>query len=58
MLKAYPSKNFFEAGPQIGLAISHKEEYDGLFSSSQNMILCFDWEWTLEEVLKLIPESV
>ena len=36
MLKAYPSKNFFlEAGPQIGLAISHKEEYDGLFSGSQ-----------------------
>lgn len=36
MLKAYPSQNFFlEAGPQIGLAVSHKEEYDGLFSSSQ-----------------------
>lgn len=45
MLKAYPSKNFFlEAGPQIGLAISHKEEYDGLFSSSQEYDPNnFDW---------------
>lgn len=45
MLKAYPSKNFFlEAGSQIGLAISHKEEYDGLFSSSQEYDPNnFDW---------------
>jgi hypothetical protein len=45
MLKAYPSKNFFlEAGPQIGLAISHKEEYDGLFSGSQEYDPNnFDW---------------
>lgn len=45
MLKAYPSKNFFlEAGPQIGLAVSHKEEYDGLFSSSQKYDpKSFDW---------------
>lgn len=45
MLKAYPSQNFFlEAGPQIGLAISHKEEYDGLFSSSQQYNPNnFDW---------------
>ncbi|MEZ7498617.1 porin family protein [Flavobacterium sp. Arc3] len=45
MLKAYPSKNFFlETGPQIGLAISHKEEYDGLFSSSQEYDPNnFDW---------------
>ena len=45
MLKAYPSKNFFlEAGPQIGLAVSHKEEYDGLFSSSQEYDPnSFDW---------------
>ena len=45
MLKAYPSKNFFlEAGPQIGLAISHKEEYDGLFSGSQQYDPNnFDW---------------
>ncbi|MBC5838755.1 porin family protein [Flavobacterium muglaense] len=36
MLKVYPSQNFFlEAGPQIGLAISHKEVYDGFFSASQ-----------------------
>lgn len=35
MLKAYPSKNvFLEAGPQIGLAVSHKEEYDGFISGS------------------------
>jgi hypothetical protein len=45
MLKAYPSQNFFlEAGPQIGLAVSHKEEYDGLFSSSQEFDPNgFDW---------------
>ena len=45
MLKAYPSKNFFlEAGPQIGLAVSHKEEYDGLFSGSQEYDPNnFDW---------------
>ena len=45
MLKAYPSQNFFlEAGPQIGLAISHKEEYDGLFSGSQEFDPNnFDW---------------
>ncbi|WP_366183540.1 porin family protein [Flavobacterium ovatum] len=36
MFKAYPSDNFFlEAGPQIGFAVTHKEEYSGLFSSSQ-----------------------
>jgi len=45
MLKAYPSQNFFlEAGPQIGLAISHKEEYDGFFSGSQEYDPnSFDW---------------
>jgi hypothetical protein len=45
MLKAYPSKNFFlEAGPQIGLAISHKEEYNGLISgSSERDPNNFDW---------------
>ncbi|MFE3847824.1 porin family protein [Flavobacterium sp. LB3P45] len=45
MLKAYPSKNFFlEAGPQIGLAISHKEEYNGFISSSQEYDPNnFDW---------------
>jgi hypothetical protein len=45
MLKAYPTKNFFlEVGPQIGLAISHKEEYEGLFSSSQEYDPDnFDW---------------
>ena len=39
MLKGYVSNNFFlEAGPQIGLAISHKEEFDSnfnLFDTSQ-----------------------
>lgn len=45
MLKAYPARNFFlEAGPQIGLAIKHKEEYDGFFSSSQEYEPdSFDW---------------
>tara|TARA_R110002050_G_scaffold104052_5_gene213249 strand:- start:14163 stop:14756 length:594 start_codon:yes stop_codon:yes gene_type:complete len=33
LLKLYPSENFFlEAGPQVGLAISHKEEFDSSFS--------------------------
>lgn len=36
MLKAYPSKNFFlEAGPQIGLVISHKEVYEGFITTTQ-----------------------
>jgi hypothetical protein len=45
MLKAYPSKNlFFEAGPQIGFAITNKEEYEGFFSSSQEYKPNnFDW---------------
>ena len=45
MLKAYPTKNFFlEAGPQIGLAISHKEEYTGIFNGSQEYDPTnFDW---------------
>ncbi len=45
MLKAYPSKNFFlEAGPQIGLAIIHKEEYDGFISGSEEFEPNnFDW---------------
>lgn len=45
MLKAYPSKNFFlETGPQIGLAVSHKEQYDGFFNSSQQYKPeSFDW---------------
>lgn len=45
MLKAYPSKNFFlEAGPQIGLAITHKEEYDGFISGSEEFEPNnFDW---------------
>ncbi len=33
MFKAYPSENLFlELGPQIGLAISHKESYDAGFN--------------------------
>ncbi|WP_335973177.1 porin family protein [Gaetbulibacter jejuensis] len=48
MLKAYPSSNLFlEAGPQIGLAISHKEEFDSnfnLFDTSQEFEpSSFDW---------------
>ena len=45
MLKAYPIQNFFlEAGPQIGLAISHKEEYTGLFSGTTEYEPSnFDW---------------
>ncbi|WP_034044339.1 porin family protein [Wocania ichthyoenteri] len=48
LLKIYPSENFFlEAGPQIGLAISHKEEFDssfGLFDTSQEFNPSnYDW---------------
>nr|WP_313791491.1 porin family protein [Lacinutrix neustonica] len=33
LFNIYPNKNFFfEVGPQIGLAISHKEEYDSAFN--------------------------
>lgn len=33
LLKVYPDKNFFlEAGPQVSLAISHREEYDSSFN--------------------------
>lgn len=36
MFKAYPTKNFFlEVGPQIGLAVSHKEIYEGFFNATQ-----------------------
>ncbi|QCX38253.1 PorT family protein [Aureibaculum algae] len=48
LLKAYPSKNFYvEIGPQIGLAITHKEEFDSgfdLFDISQEFEPSnFDW---------------
>lgn len=48
LLKIYPTENFFlEAGPQIGFAISHKEEFDdsfGLFDTSQEFDpQSFDW---------------
>tara|TARA_R110000868_G_scaffold88088_4_gene245775 strand:+ start:14295 stop:14891 length:597 start_codon:yes stop_codon:yes gene_type:complete len=48
LLKIYPSENFYlEAGPQIGLAISHKETFDsgfGLFDTSQKFDpQNFDW---------------
>lgn len=45
MLKAYPAENFFlEVGPQIGLAVSHKEEYKGSFTViSESDPDSFDW---------------
>ena len=48
MFKGYPSNNFFlEAGPQIGMAISHKEEFDSgfdIFDTSQEFDPNnFDW---------------
>jgi hypothetical protein len=45
MLKAYPSRNFFlEAGPQIGLAIFHKESYSGFIGGSTEIEPNnFDW---------------
>lgn len=45
MFKAYPVDNFFlEVGPQIGFAITHKEIYDGFFSSTEEFDPdSFDW---------------
>ncbi|MBF8150442.1 PorT family protein [Winogradskyella sp. F6397] len=48
VLKIYPSDNFFlEAGPQVGFAISHKEEFDSsfnLFDTEQEFEPSrFDW---------------
>ncbi|MDO7171809.1 porin family protein [Mariniflexile sp. AS56] len=48
LLKIYPDEAFFlEAGPQVGLAVSHKEEFDsnfGLFDTSQEFEpQSFDW---------------
>lgn len=46
MLKAYPSEHFFlEAGPQIGLAISHKEELESsiLDTTEEFDPNSFDW---------------
>lgn len=48
MFKMYPDENFFlEVGPQIGLAISHEEEFDSnfnLFDTSQEFEPnSFDW---------------
>lgn len=37
LLKIYPTQNFYlEAGPQAGLAISHKEEFDSEFNLFDN----------------------
>lgn len=48
LFKAYPDKNFFlEVGPQVGLSVSHKEEFDSnfsLFDTSQEFDpQNFDW---------------
>ena len=48
LLKLYPTRNFFlEAGPQVGVAISHKEEFDSnfrLFDTTQEFEPDnFDW---------------
>ncbi|NRS90445.1 hypothetical protein HNQ02_003389 [Flavobacterium sp. 7E] len=45
MLKLYPAQNFFlEAGPQVGFAITHKEQYEGLLSTTQEYEPnSFDW---------------
>jgi hypothetical protein len=46
LLKVYPSAHFFlETGPQIGLAITHKEEFEGgLFDTTKEYNpSSFDW---------------
>ncbi|WP_369048295.1 porin family protein [Tenacibaculum sp. UWU-22] len=48
VFKMYPSENFFlEVGPQVGLVVSHKEEYDSnfnLFDTSREFNpQKFDW---------------
>jgi len=54
LLKACPSPNFFlEVGPQIGLAISHKEEYNGIFNGSLSYNPTnFDWGFNFGGGLK------
>ena len=47
-MKHHPDEAFFlEVGPQVGIAVSHKEEYDssfGLFDTSQEFDpQSFDW---------------
>lgn len=59
LLKIYPVENFYlEAGPQIGLAISHKEEFDSsfnLFDTEQEFNPNnFDWGVNFELALKQI----
>ncbi|MGA9638251.1 porin family protein [Flavobacterium sp.] len=46
MFKAYPTNNFFlEVGPQIGLAVTHKEEYSNglLRNNNEYDPQKFDW---------------
>ncbi|MDD7884819.1 porin family protein [Flavivirga sp. 57AJ16] len=48
LLKIYPNRNFFfEAGPQVGIAVNHKEAFDSnfnLFDTSQEFSpQNFDW---------------
>ncbi|SHI33526.1 porin family protein [Algibacter luteus] len=48
LFKLYPDQSFFlEVGPQVGIAVSHKEEFDsnfGLFDTSQEFDpQNFDW---------------
>jgi len=48
LLKIYPNKNFFlEAGPQAGLAISHKEEFDSNFNlfNTSNEFEPHNFDW-------------
>jgi hypothetical protein len=58
MLKAYPAPNFSK-GPQIGLAISHKEVYEGIFNTSQQYNPNnFDYGVNFELVLKNVGISL
>ncbi|MBD0832264.1 outer membrane beta-barrel protein [Aestuariibaculum sediminum] len=46
LLKLYPTNNFYlEAGPQAGLAISHKEEYEGSFFNATQEIDPDNFDW-------------
>ncbi|SFC81082.1 porin family protein [Algibacter pectinivorans] len=45
-LKLYPTKSFFlEAGPQVGYAISHKEEFEGTFFETSQEFEPNNFDW-------------
>ncbi|WP_418263016.1 porin family protein [Flavobacterium faecale] len=58
MFKAYPADNFFfEIGPQVGFAVTHKEEYSGPLFSSSNEYDPRKFDWGMNFGLGLKSDS-